>query len=137
MTTNSPNENKAYTLPDFLAESIGKGIRKARKEKSVTQEELAQKLNMSEQEVEKLERGETPITITEADKIAAALGTTTEELVKQGEGFHIGGAVTDSNVLGNNAYHNADSNYNGISEAAFNNLTVALNRICDMLEKKL
>ncbi len=137
MKTTNPDENKVHTLPDFLAESIGKGIRKARKEKSYSTGDLAQKLNMSEEAVNEIERGETPLTITKADEIAGALGKTMEELVRHGEGFYFNGDVSNSGVNSSidSSYAN---NYNtGVLEKTLNNLTAALNRICDMLEKKL
>ncbi len=137
MKATTPNESipERY-LPDFLTESIGKSIRRMRNEQSYTPEALAQKLNITKETLEKIEQGKEPLTITKADEMAGMLGTTTEDLVKRGDSFFVGGSVTDQSSVGN-PVGNENLFNRGVSEETLNNLTSALNRICDMLDKRL
>ena len=61
--------------------SIKQNIRKSRKSKKFTQEEMAYKMGMSLTAYRDLEKGETSIVNSNLQKIANLLGTTTEELV--------------------------------------------------------
>ena len=61
--------------------SIKQNIRKSRKSKKFTQEEMAYKMGMSLTAYRDLEKGETSIVNANLHKIANLLDTTTEELV--------------------------------------------------------
>ena len=61
--------------------SIKQNIRKARKSRKFTQEEMAYKMGMSLTAYRDLEKGETSIVNTNLQKIANLLDTSTEELV--------------------------------------------------------
>ncbi len=140
MKATTPNEsnNPERYLPDFFTESIGKSIRRMRHEQSYTPETLAKKLNITEETLEKIEQGKEPLTITRADEIARMLGTTTEDLVKRGDSFFVGGDIAEQSFVGSPVIGNETFSYNiGVSEVALNNLTSALNRICDMLDTRL
>jgi transcriptional regulator with XRE-family HTH domain len=60
---------------------IGKNIRKIRELKGLTQEELADKLNISQNAYSKLERDETEMTLTKLMKIAQHLNTNFLDLI--------------------------------------------------------
>ncbi len=137
MKATTPNENDPERyLPDFLTESIGKSIRRMRNEQSYTPEALAKKLNITEETLEKIEQVKEPLTITKADDMASILGTTTEDLVKRGDSFFVGRDVTEQSFVGNQVGESITNNV-GVSEETLNNITAALNRICDMLDKRL
>ena len=61
--------------------SIGKKIRKYRKERGMTQEELAEKLDLSINYVGALERAEKNLTVTNLINIANVLGVTADMLL--------------------------------------------------------
>ena len=61
--------------------SIKENIRKIRKSKGLTQEEMAHRMGISLTAYRDLEKGETSIINANLQKIAALLETTTEELV--------------------------------------------------------
>ena len=61
--------------------SIGKKIRKYRKERGMTQEELAEKLDLSINYVGALERAEKNLTVTNLINIANALNVTADMLL--------------------------------------------------------
>ena len=63
--------------------SIGKKIRKYRKERGMTQEELAEKLDLSINYVGALERAEKNLTVTNLINIANVLGVGITELLLQ------------------------------------------------------
>ncbi len=135
MKSDQTLENKIYTLPDFLQETIGKNIRRERKDKSISQEELAQQLSMSGTAIDQIERGETPLTIEVLDSIAGKLNTTAEELVKEKVSINVNAPMTDSSIEATNTNNN--SHNVGVSEEVLLGLTSALNRMCDLIDKKL
>ena len=55
--------------------SVGERIQKVRKEKGITQEELAEKIGVKRAAISKYESGSIELTVSMLDKIAAALGT--------------------------------------------------------------
>ena len=63
--------------------SIGKKIRKYRKERGMTQEELAEKLDLGINYVGALERAEKNLTVTNLINIANVLGVGITELLLQ------------------------------------------------------
>ena len=60
---------------------FGKLILKLRKEKNMTQKELAEKLNVTDKAVSKWERGDSFPDITLLEPIAKELGVTVSELI--------------------------------------------------------
>lgn len=61
---------------------LGKKIRKLRKEASISQEVLAEKLGTKHTQIGRIERGEANVTIKMLGKIAVVLGIPLNELVK-------------------------------------------------------
>lgn len=59
---------------------IGEKIRNLRESKYMTQEELAQKINISQTMLSKIERGENPLSLILAKKIADILGCSLSSL---------------------------------------------------------
>jgi len=60
---------------------IGKRIRKAREEKGITQEALAESMDVSNAYVSKIERGKTSVNLDNLGKICAVLETSTEYIL--------------------------------------------------------
>ncbi|WP_341280553.1 helix-turn-helix transcriptional regulator [Paenibacillus sp. FSL H8-0537] len=60
---------------------IGGRIRKAREDKGVTQERLAECLDVSNAYISKIERGKTAVNLDNLDKICAALDTSIEYIL--------------------------------------------------------
>jgi len=60
---------------------IGKNLKKAREDKELTQEELAEKAGLSANYYAKIERGEINTTIDTLRKIAKALGVKSSDLL--------------------------------------------------------
>lgn len=67
---------------DSLANLIGDRIRNIRKEKGLSQEELAFKASLHSTYIGQIERGEKNATLESIEKIASALNVTLEELFK-------------------------------------------------------
>lgn len=67
--------------------NLGSRIRRMRTEKSISQEELADRAGVHRTYVGMIERGEKNITVLSAEKIAAALGVSISELF---EGYEDG-----------------------------------------------
>lgn len=65
-----------------LLKSIGKNIRNMRKNKKLSQEKLAEKIEMSRNALGSIERGETNIPILTLNKIYSALGKDLSTLFK-------------------------------------------------------
>jgi len=63
-----------------ISEKIGKRIAELRKEKGLTQEQLAVKINMDRTFVGYLEKGDRNPSVETANKIAGALGVKVKEL---------------------------------------------------------
>ncbi|MFC4599911.1 helix-turn-helix domain-containing protein [Cohnella hongkongensis] len=61
---------------------IGHRIRKAREEKGITQETLAEALDVSNAYISKIERGRTPINLNNLDKICAVLETSADYILR-------------------------------------------------------
>lgn len=61
--------------------SIGKNIKKIRRFKEITQEELSEKLAMSVQAYSKLENGETRLDTDRLEQIAQILGVSAQEIL--------------------------------------------------------
>ena len=70
-----------YTIIFMLF--VGQKIKKIREEKKITQEQLAERLNMSQQSYSSLERGETSINLYKLMEIAEQLDTPPENLIQQ------------------------------------------------------
>lgn len=66
----------------FLA-LIGKNIRKIRKEKKISQEELSFRANLYLSYIGKLERGEVNVSIETLEKIASALETDIDKILER------------------------------------------------------
>jgi transcriptional regulator with XRE-family HTH domain len=65
-----------------MFKTFGETIRKARKEKGISQEELAELCNLHRTYVGSVERGERNISLQNIVKIARALGLTAAELLR-------------------------------------------------------
>ncbi|MFB9274079.1 helix-turn-helix domain-containing protein [Cohnella cellulosilytica] len=61
---------------------IGNRIRKAREEKGITQETLAESLDVSNAYISKIERGRTPVNLNNLDKICAVLETSADYILR-------------------------------------------------------
>lgn len=62
---------------------LGQRVRELRKEKDISQEELASRACMHRTYIGMIERAEKNITITNLEKIAIGLGVSMDELVKK------------------------------------------------------
>ena len=67
-------KGKKYIPGDPYLEKIGEEIRKLRKEKNLTQKQLARKLGISQQIVSRIERGKENISLKNLGKISSILG---------------------------------------------------------------
>lgn len=65
---------KERVVPDQFLKELGEMFRASRKKTGVTQKELAEKLNISQQVISRLERGESNSSIKTLQQIARALG---------------------------------------------------------------
>ncbi|CAM3765277.1 Helix-turn-helix transcriptional regulator [Cohnella lubricantis] len=72
----------------FDYQAIGNRIRKARERKGITQELLAESMDVSNAYISKIERGRTPVNLNNLDKICRVLETSTE--------YILSGTSTDS-----------------------------------------
>lgn len=63
---------------ESLSERVTHSIREHMRHGGVTQASLASKLNLSQQAVSRRLTGEVPFSLVELDKVAAALGTTSD-----------------------------------------------------------
>jgi transcriptional regulator with XRE-family HTH domain len=61
---------------------IGSRIRKAREDKGITQEILAESMDVSNAYISKIERGRTPVNLENLDKISTMLETTPDYLLR-------------------------------------------------------
>lgn len=61
---------------------IGKRIRKAREEKGITQETLAESMDVSNAYISKIERGRTTVNLNNLDKICTILETSSDYLLR-------------------------------------------------------
>lgn len=66
----------------FDYDSIGSRIRKAREEKGLTQEYLAESLDVSGAFISKIERGKTPVNLQNLDRICQVLETSPEYILQ-------------------------------------------------------
>ena len=70
--------------------TIGSNIRAARKEANLTQEQIAERLKMSQLHFGRLERGERPASLEQLANVALVLGSTLSQLLSgcvEGERF--------------------------------------------------
>ncbi|WP_200889544.1 helix-turn-helix domain-containing protein [Cohnella kolymensis] len=65
----------------FDNQMIGNRIRKAREDKGITQEILAESMDVSNAYISKIERGRTPVNLDNLDKICAVLETSPEYIL--------------------------------------------------------
>ena len=68
---------------ETLETHIGKRISALRKERALSQEELADRISVSYQQVQKYERGRTRISVSRLCDVAAALGVQLRELLPE------------------------------------------------------
>ncbi len=68
---------------------LGERIREIRKRKGMRQDDLADKLEVSNTYISKLENGKKQITIKQLEKVAEALGVELTELLKEEERIQI------------------------------------------------
>ena len=85
--------------------NIGENIKQFRKNKKITQKELAEKIGVTDSAITKYEKGDREPNIETLNKIATALGVTINDLVKNEEKASnknsIGIRFLDMNKLGN------------------------------------
>ena len=73
---------------------IGNRIKKAREDKGITQESLAESMDVSNAYISKIERGRTPVNLNNLDKICTVLETSTDYILR-------GTNTTDSQYMRN------------------------------------
>lgn len=61
---------------------IGNRIRRAREDKGITQETLAESMEVSNAYISKIERGRTPVNLENLDKICTVLETSTDYILR-------------------------------------------------------
>ncbi|MFC4379864.1 helix-turn-helix transcriptional regulator [Chryseobacterium bernardetii] len=94
--------------------TIGKRIRKYREEKSLSQEELAEKLHISRSTYQRIENGETNSWINHIENICTTLDVSMEDILKPEEGYtQINSNNTEqTNDNGGGVIQNQTNNYN-------------------------
>lgn len=93
--------------------TIGKRIRKYREEKSLSQEELAEKLHISRSTYQRIENGETNSWINHIENICTTLDVSMEDILKPEEGYtQINKENTANENSSNNMIQNQTNNYN-------------------------
>ncbi len=68
----------------MISRIIGRNVKRLRREKGYSQEQLALEAEISPSILRMIERGEANPTIKTLGKLAASLGTTVEEFMKKG-----------------------------------------------------
>ncbi len=102
-----------YSNIEAVNTTIGKRIRKYREERSLSQEELAEKLHISRSTYQRIENGETNSWINHIENICTTLDVSMEDILKQEEGFtQINKENTASENSSNNMIQNQTNNYN-------------------------
>lgn len=84
-----------------LSKSFGENIRLARQMKSLTQENVAEVLEMSHSGYAKIERGETDISLSRIEEIAKALDVAPEQLITEGKSLIFNIKTNQRSPLGN------------------------------------
>jgi len=92
---------------ESLLKTVGEKIRLIRQNRSLTQEDVAELLNISHSTYAKLERGETDMTLKRLDEIATAFGTSPIEILQLHE--RISNSPSNHNnqysAIGDNSQH--------------------------------
>ena len=83
---------------------IGTKIKRIREMRGITQEEIAEELNLTAQAYGRMERGETSISAERLGKIAEKLGVNTDEIMRYDENKYV--------ISGNS--NNGEANENGV-----------------------
>jgi transcriptional regulator with XRE-family HTH domain len=96
-----PHPTRGVTHHD---QEYGRRIRAFRMQRDLSQSDLAEKLGISFQQVQKYEKGSNRITVSRLEQIAVALGTTPHELMGWGQR-----AIANDEVLDIEAYKLAKS----------------------------
>lgn len=92
--------------------TIGKRIRKYREEKSLSQEELAEKLHISRSTYQRIENGETNSWINHIENICTTLDVSMEDILKPEEGYvQMNNNNDSSNDNGSGVIQNQTINY--------------------------
>ncbi len=92
--------------------TIGKRIRKYREEKSLSQEELAEKLHISRSTYQRIENGETNSWINHIENICTTLDVSMEDILKPEEGYvQVNNNNDSSNDNGSGVIQNQTINY--------------------------
>lgn len=93
--------------------SIGKRIRSYREERGFSQEELAEKLNISRSTYQRIENGETNSWINHIENICTSLNVELDDILKPEEGYtQINKENTLNENSSNNLIQNQTNNYN-------------------------
>lgn len=87
---------------------IAKNLVNLRKEQKLTQEQMAEKLDMSKNGYAKLERGESRITVEHLQQIAQVFNIDIAELIKEDKDFSL--------WIGDNNYNCANRHYSNQQE---------------------
>lgn len=94
--------------------SIGKRIRSHREKRGFSQEELAEKLNISRSTYQRIENGETNSWINHIENICTSLNVELDDILKPEEGYpQINKENTLNENSSNNLIQNRTNNYNG------------------------
>ena len=94
-------------------------LMKLRKEKGWSQEELAEKLNVTRQTISKWELGQTVPDMYNLTKIAEVFGTTVSELYYEKENTEDVNNLTENNIRYISILDNYDSNSSNISNYTY------------------
>jgi transcriptional regulator with XRE-family HTH domain len=117
---------------------VGQRIKKIREEKKITQEQLAERLNMSQQSYSSLERGETSINLRKLIEIAEQLDTPPENLIQQ-EAKNIFKNCTQSGLsVHNPTFHNFPPELTTLYETQIASLKQTIeyqNKLIEQLQK--
>lgn len=116
---------------------VGSKIKKIREWKDLTQEEMASKLNISQANYSKYERGEVDLSLTRIEEIAKALNVDVMELLKSDDRnvFVIQNNQEVTGVHGTVNNHYAGSNEQMIRDFYEKHFTLMLEKIHRLEEK--
>jgi transcriptional regulator with XRE-family HTH domain len=127
---------------------IGTKIKRIREMRGITQEEIAEELNLTAQAYGRMERGETSISAERLGKIAEKLGVNTDEIMRYDENKFIisgnsnNGEASESNLQFNLNIYERDQTIEVLKDTITNQqeqikfLQIQVEKLTDLLLKK-